>query len=142
MKKFLLMLFALSLYGQVNAFSVLPTDVHERMEKAVTENPDKAKFIRDYVKAFDGYDVEFEYNRKMIVITCPYDHGITKYAINNKAPTLVKSTDTCEHVLAFELPNMKVYRDDIPYLIADDYCAWLKGPKNSAFPKVWDLYAK
>ena len=94
------------------------------------------------VPLFKGYEIQFEYFKKVMTIKCPHDGGITSYSVAGKQVSLMRSTDTCPHVPVVSTPSFTFYQDDIPFLIADDYCAWKKGAKNSAFPETWERYTK
>ena len=94
------------------------------------------------VPLFKGYEIQFEYFKKVMTIKCPHDGGITSYSVAGKQVSLIRTTDTCPHVPVVSTPAFTFYQDDIPFLIADDYCGWKKGAKNSAFPETWERYAK
>lgn len=94
------------------------------------------------VPLFKGYEIQFEYFKKVMTIKCPHDGGLSSFSVAGKQVSLIRTTDTCPHVPVVSTPALTIYQDDIPFLIADDYCGWKKGAKNSAFPETWDRYAK
>ena len=94
------------------------------------------------VQSFKGYEISFEYFKKVMTVKCPHDGGISSFSVAGKQVSLIRTTDTCPHVPVVSTPALTIYQDDIPFLIADDYCAWKKGAQNSAFPETWNLYAK
>lgn len=94
------------------------------------------------VPLFKGYEISFEYFKKVMNVKCPHDGGLSSFSVAGKQVSLIRTTDTCPHVPVVSAPSFTFYQDDIPYLIADDYCAWKKGAKNSAFPETWERYAK
>ena len=77
-----------------------------------------------------------------MTIKCPHDGGLSSFSVAGKQVSLIRTTDTCPHVPVVTSPALTIYKDDIPFLIADDYCGWKKGAKNSAFPETWERYAK
>lgn len=94
------------------------------------------------VSFFKGYEIQFEYFKKVMTIKCPHDGGLSSFSVAGKQVSLIRTTDTCPHVPVVSTPAITIYQDDIPFLIADDYCGWKKGAKNSEFPETWDRYAK
>ena len=94
------------------------------------------------VPLFKGYEISFEYFKKVMNVKCPHDGGLSSFSVAGKQVSLIRTTDTCPHVPVVTSPALTIYQDDIPFLIADDYCAWKKGAKNSAFPEIWERYAK
>ena len=94
------------------------------------------------VPLFKGYEISFEYFKKVMNVKCPHDGGLSSFSVAGKQVSLIRTTDTCPHVPVVTSPVLTIYQDDIPFLIADDYCAWKKGAKNSAFPEIWERYAK
>jgi hypothetical protein len=94
------------------------------------------------VPLFKGYEIQFEYFKKVMTIKCPHDGGLSSFSVAGKQVSLIRTTDTCPHVPVVTSPALTIYKDDIPFLIADDYCGWKKGAKNSAFPETWERYAK
>lgn len=94
------------------------------------------------VPLFKGYEISFEYFKKVMNVKCPHDGGLSSFSVAGKQVSLIRTTDTCPHVPVVTSPVLTIYQDDIPFLIADDYCAWKKGAKNSAFPETWERYAK
>ena len=94
------------------------------------------------VQSFKGYEISFEYFKKVMTVKCPHDGGISSFSVAGKQVSLIRTTDTCPHVPVVSTPALTIYQDDIPFLIADDYCAWKKGAQNSEFPETWNRYAK
>lgn len=94
------------------------------------------------VPFFKGYEIQFEYFKKVMTIKCPHDGGLSSFSVAGKQVSLIRTTDTCPHVPVVSTPVITIYQDDIPFLIADDYCGWKKGAKNSEFAETWDRYAK
>ena len=132
----------------VSAFQVEPEDFEAKARNTSgvsSENMERyQRFVRDYRKSVEGYEMEFEYNGEVMTIYCPYDGGMTQYEVSQKKPTLIKSTDTCDHEVAFELyangKEFTFYQDNIPYLLAEDYCRWRYSGKGS-LRYTWTLHS-
>ena len=149
MKKIGVLALALSAFlsMSVSAFQIEQEELEIR-DKSVLENipiekREKAKeYLKKWNELLNGYDIEFELNGTVMVIKCPHDGGITEYAVRERTPVLIKSTDTCKHEVAFEIEErgIKFYRDMVPYMLAEDYCGWRYHWKV-AFGKTWEKHS-
>ena len=135
-------LLAICLSISASAFQVEPADFAMKERTASTES--HKEFLKNFQKTVDGYEMEFEYNGEVMVIHCPHDGGISQFEVTQKKPALIKSNDTCEHEVAFEVRGkgneFTFYQDDIPYLLAEDYCRWRYSGKG-ALRYTWKIHS-
>lgn len=147
-KKAALFLVLVGVGSNVSAFQISPADcglTDEQLAKIPVENRSKIKMRRE--KLYDmvkGYEIEFQNNPAAMVIKCPHDGGTSEFDITRKNPKLIKSTDICKHEVIFKAKEgaveMQIYKDDIPLLLADDYCSWRYGTQR-IIRNVWEKYS-
>lgn len=138
-------------YGNASAFQVERADyeVHKEQASQITslEKREKSKrFLDGFFDCVKGYDIDIRYNGKIVVIKCPHDGGVTEYAINKYGVSLVTSTDRCKHEIVMSGnfgtdKEFSIYKDEIPFLIADDYLAW-KTKGDHFFDITWEKHSQ